>query len=272
MTKSNASSPPLIIERDGPVLRVSINRADQRNSLSDPALIDAVVALCDAANGDHSIHAIVLTGAGTAFSAGGNVKNMRDKIGVSAGAPHQIRENYRHGIQRLPLALHGLEVPIIAAVNGPAIGAGLDLACMCDIRIAAQSATFAESFVRLGLVPGDGGAWWLPRIIGLPRATLLSLTGNTIDAATALEWGLVTQVVPDEDLASAAAALASSIAAHPSHALRMTKRLLKEGQHMQLPSLLELSAGLQALAHHAEDHGEAVSAVLEKRSPAYRDR
>jgi enoyl-CoA hydratase/carnithine racemase len=157
---------------------------------------------------------------------------------------------------------------VIAAVNGPAIGAGLDLACMCDIRLAAKSATFAESFVRLGIVAGDGGAWLLPRVIGLPRASIMAFTGDAIDAPNALEWGLVAQVTDESELLTQARALADRIAANPGHALRLTKRLLREGQHMRLDSLLELSASFQALAHHTEDHQEAVRAFLEKRSPS----
>ena len=168
--------------------------------------------------------------------------------------------------------MYELDIPIIAAVNGPAIGAGLDLACMCDIRLAASSALFAESFVRLGIVPGDGGAWLLPRIIGIPKASLMAFTGDTINAAKALEWGLVEQVCTHETLQAEAQALAQRIAANPGHALRLCKRLLREGQHMRLDSLLELSAAYQSLAHHTEDHQEAVAAFVEKRNPDYLDR
>jgi len=264
--------PFLLIERAGPILTIRLNRPEQRNTLSDPELVDQFVDLCASANADRTIRAIILTGVGSAFSAGGDIKKMRDRAGAAAGAPHVVRDNYRRGIQRIPLAIQDLEVPLIAAVNGPAIGAGLDLACMCDIRIAAETAVFAESFVRVGLVPGDGGAWLLPRIIGLPRATLLSLTGESINADQALEWGLVTQVAPGDQLMATAQDLAARIAANPSHALRMTKRLLRQAQEMSLAATLELSASLQALAHETEDHAEAVSAMIEKRTPRFNDR
>jgi enoyl-CoA hydratase/carnithine racemase len=143
---------------------------------------------------------------------------------------------------------------------------------MCDIRIASEKALFAESFVKVGIVPGDGGAWLLPRIVGMPRASLLAFTGDTIDAAQALAYGLVADVVPADQLQAHAHALAQRIAANPSHALRLTKRLLREGQHMRLDSLLELSAAFQALSHHTEDHVEAVNAMLEKRPPQYSGR
>ncbi|MES2261691.1 MAG: crotonase/enoyl-CoA hydratase family protein [Pseudomonadota bacterium] len=262
--------PFLICERDEHgVLTVRMDRPETRNALTDPEQMQEFVALCAQLRRDRSVKVVVLTGNGSAFCAGGNVKDMKERGGIFAGSPYEVRENYRNGIQSIPLALYELDVPVIAAVNGPAIGAGLDLACMCDIRIAADNAVFAESFVRLGIVPGDGGAWLLPRIVGMPRASLMAFTGDTIDSAKALAWGLVADVVPAAELEAEAQALALRIAANPSHALRLTKRLLREGQHMRLDSLLELSAAFQALAHHTEDHHEAVGAFLEKRAPNY---
>src|SRR5690606_18921791 len=140
-----------------------------------------------------------------------------ERAGIFAGSPYELRNTYRDGIQRIPLALYDLDIPVVAAVNGPAIGAGLDLACMCDIRLASTSAVFAESFVRLGIVPGDGGAWLLPRLIGVPKASLMSFAGDTIDANKALEWGLVEQVCAHETLTAEARSLAERIASNPGH-------------------------------------------------------
>jgi enoyl-CoA hydratase/carnithine racemase len=189
----------------------------------------------------------------------------------SAGglAAFDIRQEYRSGIQRLPLALTNLEVPIIAAVNGAAIGAGLDLACMCDIRIASTHAKFAESFVKLGLIPGDGGAWLLPRIIGISRAAELSYTGQVIDAQQAVEWNLVSRVVAPDDLLPVANELAERIAANPPQAVRLTKRLLREGLHTRLDGLLEMAAVFQATSHLTDEHREAVAAFLERRQPKF---
>jgi enoyl-CoA hydratase/carnithine racemase len=133
---------------------------------------------------------MILTGAGTVFSSGGNVKDMK-RFTTDAVTPAEIGQWYRTGIQRLPLALQKLEVPSIAAVNGPAIGAGNDLACMCDMRIASTTASFAESFIRVGLIPGDGGAWLLPRVVGLSKAMEMSFTGDPVKADEALAIGLV---------------------------------------------------------------------------------
>jgi len=262
----------LVVERDDAVLTARMNSPETRNALTEPAHMEEFEALCDAIRSDRSVKVLVLTGEGSAFCAGGNVKDMQRKGGIFAGSAYEVRESYRSTIQRIPLALYGLDVPVIAAVNGPAIGAGLDLACMCDIRIASEKALFAESFVKVGIVPGDGGAWLLPRVIGMPRASLMAFTGDTIDAAKALEYGLVAEVVPSEELHSHAFELAHRIAANPSHALRLTKRLLREGQHMRLDSLLEMSAAFQALSHHTEDHLEAVNAFIQRRNPKYTGR
>jgi len=169
--------PFLCVERDGPIVTMTLSRPDERNAISTPQDIEEIRAFCASMQSDPSVKAVIVTGAGSAFCAGGNVKDMRDRRGIFAGSPYDLRNRYRLGIQQIPLALYELEVPTIAAINGPAIGAGLDLACMCDVRIASDSAVFAESFVKLGIVPGDGGAWLLPRIVGNARASLLTLTG-----------------------------------------------------------------------------------------------
>jgi enoyl-CoA hydratase/carnithine racemase len=146
----------------------------------------------------------------------------------------------------------------------------MDLACMCDIRIASEHAKFAESFVKLGIIPGDGGAWLLPRLIGLSRASELSFTGEVINAKTAADWGLVSRVVPADQLMADSNELAQKIAANPPHAVRLTKRLLREAMHTRLDTLLEMAASFQALSHQTADHKEAVAAFLEKRTPVFK--
>lgn len=261
---------PLIYEQNEGIVTLTINRPEERNALSDDLIFEAFLSAADRINKDNSVRCVILTGKGKAFSAGGNVKHMRDKEGLFAGSPTELRQGYRHGIQKIPLAFYNLEVPTIAAVNGPAVGAGCDLACMCDIRIAGKSAKFAESFVKLGIIPGDGGAWFLPRTIGRSRAAELTFTGDMIDADLALEWGMVSKVVADEDLMDAARELAGRIAKNPPHALRLSKKLMREGEHTRLDSLLEMSAAFQALSHHTEDHVEAIDAFFEKRDGDYK--
>jgi len=181
--------------------------------------------------------------------------------GLVDEVPAVTRQNYRNGIQRLPLAMEALDIPVVAAVNGPAVGAGCDLTLMCDVRIAAQSARFAESFVKIGIVPGDGGAWLLPRIVGFARASEMALTGDMIDAATALEYGLVSRVVPDDKLMDEAQAVARRIAANPPHAIRMTRRLLRQSWNRDLTTTLEMSSAMQALAHSTDDFDKAIAAM-----------
>jgi enoyl-CoA hydratase/carnithine racemase len=253
-------------EIDG-VVTLTLNLPEQRNPISGPAVIDALCDAIQASDADLSTRVIILTGAGPAFSTGGDVNAMKVGGGLVDANPVQTRQNYRRGIQRLPLLFEQIEVPVIAAVNGAAIGAGCDLACMCDIRIASESARFAESFVKLGIVPGDGGAWLLPRVVGFSKACELAFTGDVISAAEALACGLVSQVVPDSDLLAAAGALAARIAANPPHAVRMTKRLMREARLSPLSVILELSAATQALSHTTADHAEAVKAFLAKRPP-----
>lgn len=257
----------VLVERDGAVATLTLNRPAERNALSTQAQWDELVACCEKLGADQSVKAVILTGAGTAFSAGGNVKDMRDKKGIASGNPYSIAQGYRGGIQRIPMALHQLEVPTIAAVNGPAVGAGCDLACMCDIRIASDKAKFAESFVKLGIIPGDGGAWLLQRAIGYQRAAELSFTGDMIDAQAALSIGLVTRVVPADQLMATARDLANRIAANSGPALRMAKRLLRQAQTARLDETLQLSAALQALAHHTPEHDAAVEAFFAARPP-----
>lgn len=260
---------PVLYEQDGGIVTLTLNRPDLRNPISEPEMVDALEAALIRLDRDPDVRVAILTGAGSAFSSGGNLKTMRVGGGLNDALPARTRSNYRHGIQRLPLVFERLEVPVIAAVNGPAIGAGCDLACMCDLRIAAESARFAESFVKVGLVPGDGGAWLLPRVVGFSKACEMALTGDAIDAAEALACGLVSKLVPDDDLLAAARALADRIAVNPRHAVRMTKRLMTEGRTVGLATLLEMSAAMQALAHATADHAEAVEALLGKRKPVF---
>jgi enoyl-CoA hydratase/carnithine racemase len=255
--------------QDGGVVTLTLNEPETRNAIS-PDIVEALVAHCERVNRDMSVCCVILTGAGESFSSGGNVKEMRDRTGLFGGSPAEIRRGYLHGIQRIPMAMYDLEVPAIAAVNGYAVGAGCDLSLMCDIRVAADDAQFAESFMRVGLVSGDGGAWFLPRVVGLSRAYEMTFTGNFIKAEQALAWGLASHVVPKADLMAEATKLARQIAAQPPHSLRMCKKLVRDSGAIGLPTHLEMAASMQALVQHTADQHEAVKAFLDKRKPQFK--
>jgi enoyl-CoA hydratase/carnithine racemase len=255
-------------ERNGAIVTLTMNQPEARNPLTGNTAVPEFLRACREIEADQTVKVVIITGAGSAFSSGGNVKDMQ-RYSRESIPPVRIRDEYRQGIQRLPLALYNLEVPTIAAVNGAAIGAGCDLAAMCDIRIASEAAKFAESFIKVGIVPGDGGAWLLPRVVGMSKAAEMSFTGEAIDANAALACGLVSKVVPPGQLMAEAHILADKIAANPGPTLRLTKRLLREGQHVRLDTLLELSAAFQAMAHRTRDHEEAVTAFIEKRPPRF---
>ncbi len=262
----------LLFEKNGPVVQLTINRPDTRNPLGEEGDGELFAEACARINADREVRCVILTGAGSAFSAGGNVKAMRERSGSFAGAGVHIRERYRNGIHRIVRSLWGVEVPMIAAVNGPAIGLGNDVACLADMRIAADNAIFGATFLRIGLVPGDGGAWILPRTIGHARAAELFFTGDTIDAQTALSWGLVSRVVPAAQLMDDADALAARICRQPPDVLRMTKRMMRESQSVSFDTIMEMSAAMQSLAHLTEDHHEAVAAFFEKRPGDFKGR
>ena len=259
----------LTIEIADGVALLTMNSPETRNVLGFDQPSAEIEAACAMIAANRDVRAVVLTGAGKAFSAGGDIKNMAARLDNQDHQPIDDRYYYKEGIHRIPRALYQLEVPVIAAVNGAAIGAGLDLACMCDVRIAGQSAIFAESFVKLGIIPGDGGAFLLQRIVGPSKAAIMTFTGDAIDATQALAWGLVSEVVPDDQLQLTAMNMAARIARNPAHALRMAKRLMRESTHLQLDTVLELSAAFQALAHSSTDHRErllqAVAAMGKKR-------
>ena len=242
---------------------LTLNRHDLRNALTGSYLIDDIVATADWVNRCEDVSVLVITGAGSAFSAGGNVRDMAERGGDFAGDVAECADRYRKGIQRIPLALQEVEVPVIAAVNGPAIGAGFDLANMADVRIASEKARFGETFLNLGIIPGDGGAWFMQRLIGYQRAFELTLTGRIIKASEAKELGIVLDVVSVDELMPRALDMARRIASQPPKATRLTKRLMKMGQRMELKDFLDVCAVFQGMCHNEPEHLDAVNRMLE---------
>lgn len=250
------------LELDGRVATLTFIRNDVRNALTGTTLVDDIVAVADWVNANKDVSALVITGEGAAFSAGGNVKDMANREGDFSGDVEAQAELYRQGIQRMPLAMQAIEVPVIAAVNGAAIGAGFDLANMCDVRLASSKAKFGETFINLGIIPGDGGAWFMQRLIGYQRAAELTLTGRVITAEEALQYGIVLEVLEPQALLTRAMELAREMADKPPHAVRLTKRLLKMAQRQQLPDFLDLCAVFQGICHNNPDHMVAVERML----------
>lgn len=251
------------------VATLTFCRNDVRNALTGTKLTEDILAALDWVNTTPDVSVLIMTGEGAAFSSGGNVKDMQEKQGLFGGSSLAIQDQYRRGIQRIPIAMDRAEIPIIAAVNGAAIGAGFDLACMCDLRIGSTGAIFGETFINLGIIPGDGGAWFLQRLIGYQQAAELTFTGRLVKAEEARKLGILLELAEPERLLPRVRELASQIASKPPHAVRMTKRLMKHAQRGNLADFLDLCACYQGMAHHTADHAEAINAFLEKRIPVY---
>lgn len=248
--------------KNGHIVTLTMNEPDSMNALSGPDQYADFEKYCSRINQDYDVRCVILTGAGRAFSAGGNVKAMQERNRKGQPPSVVIRDWYKNGIQRIPMAFYNLEVPTIAAVNGAATGAGCDLTCMADIRIASTYARFAETFVKIGISPGDGGAYFLPRVISNSNAAEMVFTGELISADKALEIGLVSKVVDPKNLMKEARALAERIADNPPHALRLSKKLLRESSNSNMHQLLELSAVYNAMLQHTEDHRDRVDKLV----------
>lgn len=248
---------------------VTLNRPEARNAYT-LEMIDSIVRVLDALEQNDDVRCVILTGAGTAFSAGGDLKAMKEHTGMFAGDQVRLRSAYMRGIQRIPRRFARFEKPVIAAINGPAVGAGLDLACMCDIRIAADGARFGSSFVKLGLIPGDGGAYLLARIVGFPRALDLVLTGRTIDTLEAERYGLINEIAVDVDVLDLAKKRAAKIAANAPLAVRMAKSAMYQSWDMTLDHALNLAATYQGIVQNTPDHDEGVQALLDRRKPNFK--
>jgi 2-(1,2-epoxy-1,2-dihydrophenyl)acetyl-CoA isomerase len=251
------------VTRDGAVLTLTLNRPDVLNAF-DAAMHKAFQAGLKEAR-EPDVRAVVVTGAGRGFCVGQDLTEFREISG-------DIGDRLRTGYHRNVLGIRAIEKPVIAAVNGPAAGAGISLACACDIRIAAESASFVPGFIGIGLVPDSGGSYFLAKLLGSARAFQWMSQNRKLPAAEALEWGLVSEVVADDGLAGRAAELAATYAAAPTRGIGMTKRLFDHAQNATLDEQLELEAQLQAVATQTEDFAEGVAAFLEKRPPRFSGR
>lgn len=249
--------------RDGSVLTITLNRPDKLNAFDAATHKVFAAALKEAA--DPEVRAVVLTGAGRGFCVGQDLGELRDGDRDVAAL---LRERWNRHV----LGLRGLEKPVLAAVNGAAAGAGLSLACACDLRVAADSAAFVPAFVNVGLVPDTGGSWLVPRLLGYARAFEWMCSGRKIGAEEALAWGLVSEVVAADGVLARTQERAAELAALPTRAIAMTKRLFERAAGARLSDQLELEAQLQVAATRTEDFAEGVAAFLEKREPRFSGR
>lgn len=258
----------LIVEQKQHSLWITLNRPEASNAYS-AGMVSSLVEVLRHADQDNSVRVIVLTGAGKNFCAGGDVKAMKGKTGMFAGESNQLREAYQNGIQQIPLTFTQLKTPVIAMVNGAAVGAGCDLSAMCDLRIASEEATFAETFAKVGLVPGDGGAFFITRLIGYGKAMEMFLTCKSYSAREALEMGLVNQVVLPAELRSKTEVLVDQLVSLPPIALQMTKKAVVHAYQNDISSHLELMAAYQGITQRSSDHFKALDGMIEKKKPDF---
>ena len=258
-------SQEVLIDVADDIAIMTLNRPDTLNSFTDEMLWEMVGALDDFEARD-DVSVVILTGAGRGFSSGGNIGGMGTK---EAPKPHETKKHIWNDIQAFPKRVARFEKPILAAVNGPAVGGGMDLALACDIRIAGASARFCESYGKIGLAPGGGGAYFLPRIVGKAQALELLWTADFVDAETALAIGLVNHVYPDDQLMAETVKLAKRIAGQPPLSVRLIKRLVDQGLRSDMDTAFDLVSSHIAILRSGEDHKEAIAAFKEKRPGKY---
>lgn len=258
----------LLFEKSGGVATITLNRPAKLNAFDNAMLADWAAALVEC-QADDEVAAVVLTGAGRAFCAGGDLATMG---AVDGNAALYIGDYLRNHVHPVARAVDALQKPYLCAVNGAATGAGMDMALMADIRYAARRARFAESYIKVGLIPGDGGAFLLPRLIGLSKALELLWTGEFVDAEQAERLGIVSKVCDDDRLLEEIMALAERLAAGPRIAIRLMKQAVYRSLRMDLLAALDNVAGPMGVAFNSEDHREAVRAFAEKRPPEFTGR
>ncbi|WP_413568310.1 enoyl-CoA hydratase-related protein [Bdellovibrio sp. HCB117] len=252
----------------GHVLWLTLDNVEQSNAIS-LEMVDSLTRVLRHADFDPQVRVIVIKGEGPTFCAGGDVKAMQNKTGMFAGESNELRMRYIHGIQQIPKCIEELSKPLIAMVNGPAIGAGCDLAMMCDLRVGTVKSKFGETFVKLGLVPGDGGTFFLQRVIGFSKAMQMSLTGDLIAGEEAQRWGLLNYFVEEAQLEVETRQLAEKIANNAPVAVQMTKKAMKMAYLNDLHTILDLSAAYQGITQRTADHFTALQAMKEKKAPEF---
>lgn len=257
----------LLYEVKDRIATITLNRPEKLNAFTGP-MIDAWVRALEAAQADPGVHVVVITGAGRAFCTGGDVGRMGEGEPTALEHKNQLWEH----IHRVPKTLETMDKPVIAMVNGLAVGAGMGMCLMCDLRVASEEARFSTGYVRVGLVPGDGDTYFLPRLVGPAKALELFWTADFIDAHEALRLGIVNRVVPAVALGEVTYGLARQIAEGPPVAIRMIKRLVYQSLRLDLRTHLDLVSSHMAIVRQTADHREGVAAFKEKRPPRFQGR
>lgn len=257
----------VLVSDDGGVRQITLNRPDVLNAFND-AMLKALSKAVRDADRDKAVRCLVISGAGRAFSSGQDLADVRDRY--KSDEPIELGSHLRDHYNPLIRRIRTMEKPVIASVNGVAAGAGCSLALACDLRVAAESASFIEAFINVGLVPDSGSTFMLPRLIGVARAMEIAFTGRRVKSDEALRIGLVNEVVPDEELAPTTAKLARKLAALPTRAIGLTKRAINAAWNADLETQLDYEAMLQTTAGQTKDHREGVVAFLEKRPPQFK--
>jgi len=255
MSFYNQSFEHLEIKKEDNTLWIYLNRPERRNAIS-LEMIDSLCRVLKHADFDSDIHTMVLSGRGKAFCAGGDIKDMKSRSGMFSGNHEELRQNYMKGIQQIPLAMDELQTPIVAMINGHAMGAGLDIACMCDLRICSEEAKLGETFASLALIPGDGGLYFLSRVVGASKAREMALTCNIYTGTEAQEMGLVTKSVPLDQLESETRTLISQLQKPSYQAQTMIKRGLKQLESASLRTHLDFMAAFQGITQSSPEHLE----------------
>ena len=263
----------IIYEKSEGIATITLNRPERMNAFT-PQMLDEWLDALNDAHIDDEIRVVILTGTGRGFCTGADVVRSGEGLSlVDRSRSHVDNRNFlRDSVQRIPRLVSIMEKPYIAAVNGAAVGAGMDMASMCDMRFAAESARFGMTYVRMGLIPGDGGCYFLPRIVGMAKALDLIWSGRLFDAKEALEMGYVSAVVPDDDLITHTRAYAAKLVSGPAVAIQQAKRLAYRSQDITLDSALDLAQQAMFIAQETEDSREGPRAFVEKREPEFKGR